>query len=264
MERSGVPDRAAGGEAQEIAAAAPHCASCGAPRSGPYCARCGQPEVTRPIRLRDLTRRFLSDLLDAEQGFLHTLSRLFRNPAGVVRDYLRGSTVRYTSPGKYFILSMAAVQLVALWSGVVGEFATGFAESLQAGEAERVGELLDRYFVIFSAPSVLVVAAVQRWLLRGGLRFAEHLVFALFVCAQQSLLWIPLIPLSAVRDDLISSSAFIVGMLATAGYYLLAIRRFFGLSWPSTLMRGAMVLGLSILLSSLFLAALLGILTVGG
>lgn len=166
---------------------------------------------------------------DVDRGLLHTFLQLCRRPARVVADYLQGRTVVYAHPAKYFLLVLALLQLVAYWTGAVGEFSTGLTEESDLVTEAQVVSVIDRFFVLLAGPAVLLVAWLQRRAFRHAhLHYAEHLVFALFVCGQQALLW----AVALVLSHLIHlPHPYLVPLLAlalTVGYYLWSAQRFFG------------------------------------
>jgi hypothetical protein len=176
-----------------LAVATASCANCDAPLAGPFCAACGQGASPGRLTMRDLAGRLVG-AFDIDRGLLGTTAQLFRRPGAVIRDYLGGRTLPFTNPVKHFALAVSLVQLVALATGATGDFVGGLTESSGAS-ASRVAEVLDRWFVLLAAPAVLVLAAVQRRVFRRtALHYAEHLVFALYVCAQQLLLWVVVLP----------------------------------------------------------------------
>lgn len=235
------------------------CASCGAPRDDLYCARCGQPFRPTRIKLRTELGRFVAAGFDVDRGLLHTFLRLWIRPARVVADYLRGSTVAYTHPGKYFLLAIALLQLVAYGTGAVGDFITGLTEESELLTESQVAAALDSVFVLLAAPSVLLMALLQKRAFRHArLYFGEHLVFGLFIGAQQSLVWSAALAAAHLvrgeNPDLFSLLAF----LLSGVYYLWSAHRFFGGRLAANAARSLFVLALTPVLYLLLMAVVAG------
>lgn len=104
-------------EATAAYAVAPTCANCGAVLGGRYCSACGQPVLPDRLTGRESVRRLATGAFDLDRGILRTVTDLFRCPGAVARDYVRGRTIPYANPIKYFVLVVSLVQIVALWAG---------------------------------------------------------------------------------------------------------------------------------------------------
>lgn len=234
------------------------CANCGAERVGAFCAVCGQPALPERLTLRGAWRRLLAGATDLDRGLLHTAVALFRDPAGVVGDYARGRTIPYTNPLKYFALALALLQAAALLTGAIGDVAAGMAGD-DPERSTRLAELMDRYFVLFAAPAVPVLIVFQAALLgRGRRTVAESLVFALFVCAQQLLVWTVAMPVLGMRKAVLPAAALLLTLAGTGAYYVGAAARYFERTAWSALWRSAVVLVLTLLVYLAVLVAALG------
>lgn len=239
------------------------CASCGTLLTGAFCAACGQRAVLRLTTTR-LTLQALATF-DLERGVISTTLALFRHPGVVVLDYLRGRTNPYTSPIKHFVLILSLVQVAALIAGTTTEVAAGFVATQRAGAdlgAASAAGALDRFFVLLVAPGVPILAGVQRWIFRrAGLNYAEHLVFALYVAAQQLLLLLPAFVLSGGAKSTLALFGLLTSVLASIAYYAWAAFGVFGGSRTDSLGRSLAALSLTtityVLGLSVGLAALL-------
>jgi hypothetical protein len=241
------------------------CVNCGALREGAYCGRCGQPVLPDRISLGDAATRIVHALVDLDRGVLHTLLELFRRPDRVVADYLRGRTIPYTNPAKYFLLALTLLQLVAYWSGAVADFASGLSEGSQMAGSTQFGELLDRLFVLLAAPAVPLLALLQSWLFRSRRHtYVEHLVFALFVCSQQAVIWTVSFPLAILFEREGATVVPVAAFVFTAIYYLWCAHRFFRGSLTGDTVRGSTALLLTTGLYSVILAAAMSLLHISG
>ncbi|HEX2189067.1 MAG TPA: DUF3667 domain-containing protein [Longimicrobiaceae bacterium] len=233
---------AAGGAASGSAA----CASCGASLAGEYCHACGQRARRGRFTVRGIFAHLVTDAFDLNRGLLFTAVALTVRPGAAIRDYVDGATARYTNPVKYLVVCVALAVFASVQVGVTRDMAGGFAEGMgaeSAAVAERIGEVLSRYMNVIMAAAVPFMALYSRALFRrSGLNFAEHLIFSVYVYAQQSLLFLPFLPLTmygATKDW---------GMLgytaAIAAYYAWAAAGFFRERWRSAMPRALGVLAL--------------------
>lgn len=237
------------------------CATCGSPRNDLYCSRCGQ--VYRPgrIKLRREVGWFFSAAFDLDRGLLHTFLQLCRRPARVVSDYLHGKTVLYTHPGKYFLLVLALLQIVAYWTGAVGEFTAGLTEESDLVTESQVSAAIDGFFVLLAGPAVLLLAWLQKRVFRHAhLYYAEHLVFSLFVTAQQALIWTGILVFSHLVPAPYPFLLPLLAFAATTGYYVWSAHRLFGGRLTANAGRSLLVLALTPLLYVLLVTILIGLL----
>jgi len=208
------------------------CATCGALHHGDFCNGCGQRAVRGRFTVRTIVAHLVTDAFDLNRGLLFTAVALFRRPGEVVREYVSGATVRYTNPVKYLVVCVALVVFATIQLGATGEVAGGFAEGFgteAAVEAQRVTELLNRYMNVLMALAVPFMAAASRLLFRRArLNYAEHLIFNLYVYAQQSLLFLPFVPLWGLRLPAFKLLLLLAYCLAMLVYYAWAATSFFG------------------------------------
>jgi hypothetical protein len=241
------------------------CANCGAALQGAYCPRCGQRHRPERISLRHEVARFAIAAFDLDRGVLHTFLRLSRRPAQVVADYLRGRTVPYTHPAKYFLLALALLQLLAYWGGAVGEFTSGLTEQSDLMSESQVALLVDRFFVLLAAPSVLLLAALQRRAFRSAsLHYGEHLVLALFVTAQQALIWCVALTASHLLPAAGAKTIPLLALAGTSAYYIWSVHRFFRGSLTANTARGMAVLVLTPPTYTLVVALMIAALSLAG
>lgn len=150
------------------------CVTCGALRTGRFCAACGQPAMDGPHTLRRFGAAVLHRLFDLDRGFLHTVTRLTRNPGEAIREYLGGRTIVYVHPFPYLLIALAVMVLTlrVLPGWVVGD---------------------DRGLV---ATLVIFMAFTGRLVFfREGKNLAEHLIVAMYLFAHGVLLSTPVLVL---------------------------------------------------------------------
>lgn len=207
------------------------CASCGTSHRGEFCNACGQRAVRGRFTVRGVVTHLATDAFDLNRGLLFTAVELFRRPGEVVREYVSGATVRYTNPVKYLVVCVALTVFLTVKVGAAGEMGSGFAEGSgadSAARAQQVTELLNQYLNVLMALAVPFMAAASRLLFRrAGLNYAEHLIFNLYVYAQQSLLFLPFAPLWGLRLPGPKSLPMLAYCLAMLVYYVWAAASFF-------------------------------------
>ena len=194
-------------EAAEAAApVAGACPTCDARMTREFCAECGQRAPRGRHTLRSIAAHLLADTVNLDRGLLFTFLELFRAPGAMVRRYLRGGTVSYTNPAKYFLVVGAVTTLVYVQSGIAAEVAASVAEGMRAGSNggihPRAGSVLDfiaSYFTLLLAFTLPTTALASRWVYRrAGLNYAEHLIFNTYAGAQQCVLLVGVVLLGAV------------------------------------------------------------------
>lgn len=182
--------------------------------------------------LRGILTHLVTDAFDLNRGLLFTAVALFRRPGEVVREYVSGATVRYTNPVKYLVVCVALVVFASIQLGATGEMAGGFTEGLgpdSEEKARQATELLNRYMNVLMAVAVPFMAAASRlFFRRAGLNYAEHLIFNLYVYAQQSLLFLPFAPMWGLRTPDLKALPVLAYYLAMLVYYAWAATSFFG------------------------------------
>jgi hypothetical protein len=213
-------------------AVAAECATCRAARTGPFCGQCGQAERHGRLTVRGIVTQAATSVVDLDRGFLHTAAALFRDPSRVIADYLAGRTVRYTNPAKYFAILVAAVVLVFAKL----DYATLSVGSLDLPAAERVNAWITAHMNLFMAATVPFSALGSWWIFRrAGLNYAEHLVFNLYVYAQQFILFVVFAILGWAVG--LKPAALACYTALAFAYYVWAARAAFGLGWRSALLR---------------------------
>lgn len=245
MSEAILPTRAAAAEPLAAEAAPTVCANCDAPLAGEFCARCGQRAWRGRFTLRAILAQHVAGALDLDRGLLFTLVELFRRPGHMVRDYVRGHTVSYANPVKYFLIMGALTTLVYVKTGLAGEMAGEFAKGMTTGTQGRISprtgalvEMISSYFTLLLAFTIPTAAAATRWVFRrAGYNYAEHLIFNTYTGAQQCILMIGALLLGAAfgadpQASLNWSAPVVIG------YYAWALAQFTGGPRVPALLRG--------------------------
>ena len=157
------------------------CSHCGAALTGPYCSQCGQ-KVRKRLTL-NVVAAWIGGAFSLEKGAIYTTVELIKRSGAVIREYLNGHVQPYSNPVRYYLMMLTIWQLVALWTGGVGDFSAGFAQGFESGgSAEEVAEFLSTYFVVGLAGLVVFWTILSRLVFRkSGLNLAEQSVFYLYL-----------------------------------------------------------------------------------
>jgi Protein of unknown function (DUF3667) len=204
---SAAPAAAEASAAAAVPAAAERCVTCGHAGALAFCPACGQAAPRGRLTMRGVVARLATDAFDLNRGLLFTALELSRRPGAAVAEYVAGRTVRYANPVRYFLLMAALSVLVYIQSGaagqMAGELAAGFNEGARASggqarmnalDASGVASFLGQYMNVILAVSVPFMAlATRACFRRARLNYAEHLVFNLYVAAQQCLLFVAML-----------------------------------------------------------------------
>ena len=259
-----LPTRAAAEPLAAAEAAPAACANCEAPLVGEFCARCGQRAWRGRFTLRAIFAQHVAGALDLDRGLLFTFVELSRRPGNMVRDYVRGHTVSYANPVKYFLVVGTLTTLVYVKTGLAGEMASQIALEITTGTRGRLSpgagalvEMISSYFTLLLAFTLPTAAVATRWVFRrAGYNYAEHLIFNAYTGAQQCFLMIAALLLGAAvgvhpQDSLNWS------VPAVIGYYVWALAQFTGGRRVPALLRGVLATFLAYTTFILLMAVLL-------
>lgn len=242
------------------------CPSCDARMTREFCAECGQRAPRGRHTLRSIAAHLVADSVNLDRGLLFTFLELFRAPGAMMRRYLRGGTVSYTNPAKYFLVVGAVTTLAYVQSGIAEQVANSVAEGMRAGtngevhpRAGAVLDILSSYFTLLLAFTLPTTALASRWVFRrAGLNYAEHLIFNTYVGAQQCVILVGAVLLGALAGG--DPQVWLQGSIIPATmYYAWAASDLVGGPRVPAVLRALFVTGLSY---ALFAAAsgLVGIL----
>jgi hypothetical protein len=253
-----------------VATALPTCPSCHAAVGSRFCGECGQRRREGRLTLRSTLSRWWNDVSSLDRGFLHTVVALSLRPAEVVRDYLQGRTVRYTTPLKYLLVTVALITFLTLKLDLAAMMEDGYragADFMSASPDRASESTADVAMLLREYMNVLMIAAVPfsalcTWLLfrRAGLNLAEHLVFNVYVYGHQCLIFS-----TAYLSLLAGVGALATNALGTAlstVYFVWAAVSFFGYSRFSAFLRALAAVVLTLIaysaVSAVFMLAYTG------
>lgn len=240
------------------------CLNCDEPAPGKYCAACGQETEIRVPTVRQLVHEFIDQFIALENTLGRTLRTLVTQPGELTLEYLRGRRQRYVRPFKlYLSISVVFFSLVGFMPEIgkhtdkdgdkggsdavqvdqdkdlqpqpddstVKKHAKSLARKLQDADKRESAQrkLADDapYAMFFLMP---YFALLLRWFYRGsGRLYGEHLLFSVHLhCFGFLALTLGFLHWKPLSDAL---------NWAIAIYTCLALRHFYGGSWPRTLWR---------------------------
>ena len=242
------------------------CPNCSAELIDEYCCRCGQ----RRIHPQDLSaRHFFAEVIDeitslnAKFKTVRTLRGLLI-PGFLTREYLEGRRQPLLSPFKIYLVCAAIFFLSAPVAGfrvesMIVSDQSGDLGRLVSARASEVG--LDRplfaarfdirvqtvYTIIFGA-TALVFALMLQLLYRKGQPYGAHLIFALHYISFMYLVTIAA-GLSRTIGLSIDAGA-LIGYAVIMVYAIVALKRVHSESMRRTLLKGATLLLLTLVLNA--------------
>lgn len=153
------------------------------------CETCNARKRPGPLTIGYMLQRLREEVFGTERGFFLTMWHLFVKPQQVTSAFIRGDSLRYFSPVRYFIV-MFALSL----------FAAGNAPFFDAAIAKYISNkgllavqpaqaFVADWNALIYLPLVLILALATRGFFReSGFNYAEHLVIAAYGWSQMVLL----------------------------------------------------------------------------
>ncbi|MEM7763594.1 MAG: DUF3667 domain-containing protein [Pseudomonadota bacterium] len=226
-----------------------HCKNCGAALAGEYCAQCGQRNKSfdRPIwrLLGDVVR----ETFEVDGRTANTIKTLLVDPGGLTAEYLAGRRARYTPPLRLYLAFSIAFFLLIAWFASVELLG-------QPGVDPVFDAAIESRFLSDDLPTVMIVllpvfAMLMKAMYRHRLYF-DHVIFSLHLHCVAYVAFAVIVPLEVVAESstflLIMQALTLVGFLI---YIAFAVRRVFGMSWLSVILRTVIVLALYMVIVSL-------------
>jgi hypothetical protein len=254
------------------------CLNCGRPLTGPYCAGCGQKRRETDPTLREFLHETTQELANWDGKIPSTLKTLFFRPGRLTEDFLGGPRARWLQPLRlYLICSLAFFVSKPLAQAISKRSGNDIAEititnpdgsktltpealeEIEGGLPARVfgrdrlvraavnNDQLNReidavlpkaLFVLLPVFALLTMVAWRRRLPR----YPAHLYVSLHLHAA----WFGAFAVSTILQAAFTSIPIIVvislsAVVYVAAYGLLAVRRIFGDSWPTTIAKATAV-----------------------
>ena len=121
---------------------------------------------------------------------------------------------------RYFLICLAAAQLVAFWTEGIDGLAAGLVGESGTTEGSR---LIRSYFVLMSAGALpVVIVAMRTFLGEKRFNFAEHTVFHLYTAAHCALLFAISLSMAFFLPEVLGVSFLTLAFLAIPVHYIVA------------------------------------------
>ncbi len=240
------------------------CPGCGQPAAGgPYCAACGQRQpAAGDFGLRRMASEAWEEASSLDSRLWRSVSGLLR-PGQLTADWLAYRWRQVHPPlrlylvcsGIYFFLAWGVYfEAGAQWLALHAEGMPPAVRAVYAdpSRAETLSDLTALMKFLF----VVVMGAWVALLHRGNrMPAGAHLVWALHYTCVDFLLFSLAAPLVAVASGAwaltVSNLVTLGGMAVLFVWASLAVRRVYRRGWPSSVLRGAAVVAMDLVLSSL-------------
>lgn len=207
------------------------CRNCGVSLAGAFCTDCGQRRQPDQLTIGGLTAEAVDGVFNLNSGFLHTLLALAQRPGMTIREYVNGRTAPYTNPFKYLLVCAGAAALAYIQLGLYSTQFSQLDQALGSNPSDAVVELraqLARYFNLFMVLSVPFLALFSRAIFRRSHHnLAEHLVFNVYVFAQQNVIFLLMVPVGLLSGGTLLNTIY---MITAFVYYCWACATFFRVS----------------------------------
>ncbi len=149
------------------------------------CETCNARKRPGRLTIGYMLQRLREEVFGTERGFFLTMWHLFVKPQQVTSAFIRGDSLRYFSPIKYFIVIFAVSLLMAKSQSLFdAQIVKHLVENKIADNDIATAFVMDWNAALY-LPMVLILALATRGFFRqSGLNYAEHLVVATYGWAQ--------------------------------------------------------------------------------
>ena len=165
------------------------CKNCGAECNTAYCGKCGQSMSVSRLETKSFLLDMVSGLLRINRGFLFTAKHLLFHPWKVIREYIKGKRVNYTSPVNMLVILCFLGTLVG---GLFFSEPTNTSNVLDVSNGSvwyKIGASIGGFFknnsiaqnLTIYLPVLLAIPIVYRN--KGGRRYtlAEYVVAMIYI-----------------------------------------------------------------------------------
>lgn len=228
-----------------------------------YCKSCGGKVVRNRLTIKNLFEHITETFFNYDNKLLRTLIDLFKKPEIVIGGYIKGTRKRYVNPISYVALTLTISGIYML---ILNKFFPNvFLEMTTVGvEGQQefmtiYSDFIQKYYSFLMISLIPLYALISRlvFINRKEYNFTEHLVMAMYIMAQFSLvssfLNIALLVLQ-LPSDLLGTSSIFLQMI----YFGYCYKRIYVLSIGGLILRTLWFLG--ILLITMIVIIILGIL----
>jgi hypothetical protein len=229
-----------------------------------YCKSCGGKVVRNRLTIKNLFEHITETFFNYDNKLLRTLIDLFKKPEIVIGGYIKGTRKRYVNPISYVALTLTISGIYML---ILNKFFPNvFLEMTTVGvEGQQefmtiYSDFIQKYYSFLMISLIPLYALISRlvFINRKEYNFTEHLVMAMYIMAQFSLvssfLNIALLVLQ-LPSGLLGTSSIFLQMI----YFGYCYKRIYVLSIGGLILRTLWFLG--ILLITMIVIIILGILS---
>jgi hypothetical protein len=188
------------------------CINCGTELTDNFCPHCGQKADVARLTTKGFLKRGIQDFCKLNSGFIFTAWKLVTQPWNVIRDFIHGRRVNYTTPVTMLITLMLYMGLLQLALGTSGDM--GFNADFQVREdtsaftrhaVNGIKYLFESsLFWIFFTSFPATIATYLTYRKHGGKRYntAEYLAAAIYVFCAMIIIQIIFTPLGLISEQL--------------------------------------------------------------
>lgn len=223
-----------------------------------YCSTCGGKVIRNRLTFKNIFEHITETFFNFDNKLLRTLIDLFKKPELVIGGYISGIRKRYVNPISYIALSLTVgglyiIILNKFFPNVLLEMSTAGVEGQEEFMTMYV-ESLQKYYSFYMIGFIPLYALISRlvFINRKEFNFTEHLVMAMYIMAQYSLvssfLNIGLLVLQLPPDLLGTSATFL--QMAYFGY---CYKRIYKLSIKGIILRTLWFFGIILIVMLFFI-----------
>lgn len=219
------------------------CKNCHHEFEGNFCPQCGQRVITKRLTIGIALSNFISTFFNLERGFIYTIKMMFVNPSQVIRDYISGSTVKYTNPFRFILVLATISTLISVssgfyeettlevnkWMGGMSDMDASELESQKAYQ-EKVMVIMKKYLSFVLIMLIPFFSLASYWIIRKKLNYTEHFILNTYTLGQATLIGIPITFLFLLFPSLISSVTLLPSIIMVL-YFAYVFRSMFNTNY---------------------------------
>lgn len=159
-----------------------------------FCNQCGGKVIRNRLTFKNLFEHITETFFNYDNKLLRTIIDLFKKPEAVIVGYIEGVRRRYVNPISFIAL---ALTLGGIYIIILNKFfpdamtgMSGFATEGQEEMTLKMVSLMEEYYTFMMILFIPLYALMSRlvFLNRKEFNFTEHIVMAMYIMAQFSLI----------------------------------------------------------------------------
>jgi len=226
-----------------------------------FCNICGGKVIRNRLTFKSLFEHITETFFNYDNKLLRTLIDLFKKPEIVIGGYIKGVRRRYVDPISYLALALTVggiymIVLNKFFPNAMTEMSTMGVEGQQETTIKMVNSIQE-YYSILMVLFIPLYALLSRlvFINRKEFNFTEHIVMAMYIMAQLSLvssvLNIALLVLQ-IPSSILGTASIFLQMV----YFAYCYKRLYKLSFSGLILRTLFFFGI-------MLAIIIVIITLG-